>query len=357
MAINPMQRKANNSFLLGIVITLLITGVIIAVLLMQLSKLNTEKKEQEAKKMYAYVLATDVKSGQIITEDNLMQVEVNKNAVPTNAIASSADVANYSMCDSQGRTILPQEDGSFVLIISDTERPTLILDDETGNYYYQNQSGAKVFVTLDTQTIIAKVDLQANTLLTSSLVTRGGLLSSDVRKQEYNVITLQSQLQTGEYIDVRLRLPNGQDYIVVSHKQVTIPEINGVSSENCIWLELGEVDILNMSCAIIEAYKMNGAKLYATKYVEAGLQEAAETTYLPSDEVIALMSKDPNCLDEAKNALFIRNNDTSEKEVIRNPINRETNNDDADDNVQQGVTSEIQGIQEEREKYLESLGL
>lgn len=29
MAINPMQRKAQNSFLLGILVTLLITGLII----------------------------------------------------------------------------------------------------------------------------------------------------------------------------------------------------------------------------------------------------------------------------------------------------------------------------------------
>ena len=33
MAMNPMQRKANNSFLLGIVITLLITGTIIGFLI------------------------------------------------------------------------------------------------------------------------------------------------------------------------------------------------------------------------------------------------------------------------------------------------------------------------------------
>ena len=29
MAVNPMQRKARNSFLLGIIITLLITGIVI----------------------------------------------------------------------------------------------------------------------------------------------------------------------------------------------------------------------------------------------------------------------------------------------------------------------------------------
>ena len=36
MATNPMQRKARNSFLLGIVVTLLITGAVIAFLILQL---------------------------------------------------------------------------------------------------------------------------------------------------------------------------------------------------------------------------------------------------------------------------------------------------------------------------------
>ena len=46
MAMNPMQRKANNSFLLGILITLLITGLIIAFLIYQVSQLNAELEEK-----------------------------------------------------------------------------------------------------------------------------------------------------------------------------------------------------------------------------------------------------------------------------------------------------------------------
>lgn len=365
MAVNPMQRKANNSFILGMLITLLITGVIIALLLMQLSKLNTEKKENEAKKVYAFVLATSVQSGEIITSDNLSKVEVNKDTIPANAITSASDLENYSLCDSEGRTIVVQKDSAtgenkFTLLISNEERPELKLDEATGNYYYEKktESGVnKVFITLDSKTVIAKVDMEANTLLTTSVITKGELLTADVRKQEYNIITLPTQLVTGEYVDIRLRLPNGQDFIVVSHKEVTIPTINGVDSESCIWLELSEVEILNMSSAIVEAYRMNGAKLYATRYVEAGSQDAATVTYLPSDEVIALMAKDPNAVQKAKNALFARNNDNSQKTVIRNPINNAKNNDDADDNLQDGVKNEIQGLQDEREKYLESLGM
>ena len=52
MAMNPMQRKANNSFLLGIVITLLITGTIIGFLIFQVMNLNEELQERLKKYMY-----------------------------------------------------------------------------------------------------------------------------------------------------------------------------------------------------------------------------------------------------------------------------------------------------------------
>ena len=69
MASNPMQRKSRNSFLLGIVVTLLITGVVIAFLLIMLKEKNDElKAEQEAKKM-VYTLTQNVSAGQILTED------------------------------------------------------------------------------------------------------------------------------------------------------------------------------------------------------------------------------------------------------------------------------------------------
>ena len=38
MAMNPMQKKARTSFLLGMLLTLIITGIIMAFLILQISK-------------------------------------------------------------------------------------------------------------------------------------------------------------------------------------------------------------------------------------------------------------------------------------------------------------------------------
>ena len=64
--------------------------------------------------------------------------------------------------------------------------------------------------------------------------------TDDLRKVEYNMLVLPTQLETGEYVDVRLALPSGQDYIVVSKKQVEIPQINGIDSDDTVELDMLE---------------------------------------------------------------------------------------------------------------------
>ena len=109
-----------------------------------------------------------------------------------------------------------------------------------------------------------------------------------------------------------------------------------------------------MSSAIVEAYKMNGAMLHATRYVEPGIQEAATVTYVPNDETRALIERDPNIVEEAKNALLSVLNANSE--LVRPGINNAINNEDAADNVVEKTEDEITSLQEERELYIESLG-
>lgn len=311
MAMNPMQRKANNSFLLGIVITLLITGTIIGFLIFQVMNLNEELQAEEAKKVYVYVVAETIQSGETVDEAKLQYVETTLGTVDTSNIVTYLDTQEVE-------------------------------DPATGdvNLVYSQK---------------AKVDLNPGTILTYDLLYEDEALTSDVRSQEYNVITLPSQLQTGEYIDVRLRLPDGRDLIVVSHKEVTIPEYesDGSISTNNILIDLSEEEILMMSCAIVESYQMNGAMLYATRYVEPGIQDAATPTYLPNDETILLINSDPNIVQEAKNELITRYNEN--QDTIRPGIENATNNEDAADNVVEKTEEEITSLQEERELYVESI--
>ena len=293
MAINPMQRKSRNSMLLGIVIGLLIGAVIIVLLFLQLNKLQQEMKETEAATKLVYVLTSDVKSGQKIDSSMVKQAEAVQSVIPTDYIT---------------------------------------LEDLTEN-------------------TIAKLDLSQGSVLSSSLIQEStAKVTSDLRQQEYNMIVLPQYLDIGAYIDIRLRLANGQDYIVVSKK-----EVQNIT-EDTIWINLYEEETLAMSNAIVEAYKMKGAKLYATTYVEPGNQQNAIPTYVPSTEVINLINADKNVTEEAKKGL--RDRYTDELRARREQeLNAQLNsyNEEAKENLETSVEQEITNSKEARKQYLDSL--
>lgn len=296
---NPMQKKSRRSFLLGILVAVLIMGIVVAILLMQIMRMQQAEEERLNSLVSAYVLTQDVKSGDAVDASMFQTVEIESTAVPTNAI--------------------------------------------NGN-------------TLDENTI-AKIDLSMGTILTDSMITTSDeALTSDLRVQEYNMIMLSSGLTTDDYIDIRLRMPSGLDYVIVSKKKIEVPIIDGVESVNTIWVKLTEEETLAMSNAIVEAYMMEGAILYTTKYVEPGTQERATPTYIPSEAVINLVQSDPNIVQEAKNAMITRYNENAGQ--IRGSINSEisqTEEDDRTTNLNSGISSEVSTAQEQRQSYLESL--
>lgn len=154
-------------------------------------------------------------------------------------------------------------------------------------------------VITDRESIIgkyAKIELESGTPLLSSLLYVGQPVPNDLRIQEFQVIQLPSNLKPNQYIDVRIGFPTGEDFVLLSKKKVQ--ELSGT----VVWLELNEMDILQTSSAIIDAY-LQGARLYALPYIEPGLQDAAVVNYPANQKVLNLMAVDPNLLETAKTEL------------------------------------------------------
>lgn len=302
MASNPMQRKVRNSFLLGMLVAIIIAGIAIAFLMMQLMQAKQEQQKEQKDIGTVYVLNTDKKSGDEITADDLISVDATRKTTPANALSPAS------------------------------------LGDKN----------------------IAKIDLKSGTILSTDMIyideTKTG---KDVRKQEYNTVILPMDLATGDYIDIRLSLPSGQDYIVVSKKVVEIPQVGGVDSSDTIWIKMAEEETLAMSNAIYDAYKINGSKLYATKYTEPGIQEAATPTYAVNAETVALINGNPNILNNAMNELKNRYN--ANNGAVTNLRNSYINEaikaagEDAQSNVESGIQQSITNSQDSRKEYLNSL--
>lgn len=364
MATNPMQRKARNSFLLGMLVMLLISGIIIALLFMQL--INKTKQEQEELKasVNAYVLNQDVKSGQVITKDMLTKQVVNSKLVPSNATSDLSVIENYSLEDKEGnpvKTVIKTVDNktvSTLYITIDGRDYEMKQEEETENYYIERNNN-KQYIQLNTVPLIAKVNMKKNTLITTDLLSKGdNIVQDDVRRQEYNMLVLPTDLETGDHVDVRIMFPSGQDFIVVAKKEVEIPNIAGVDSSDTVWMNLSEDEILHMSCAIIDAYQVPGSKIYVTKYTEAGIQEAATPTFPVNESTSKLLISNPNILEKAMAGIQQRYNNTGAADLRNNYINDIINEqgNQAQSNIQNNMTESIQNSKNLRRQYLESLG-
>ena len=359
MATNPMQRKARNSFLLGMFITMLIAGVIIAFLFIQLkNKMDKEKAELQAS-VQAYVLNQDVSSGQVITTDMLTKQTVNRNLVPSNATSDITVIQNYALQDKEGNNIYTKvENNQPKLYINKNNREYEVKQEEETDNYYISKNNDKEYLELDSVPLVAKVSMKKNTLITTELLNKGdNIVQDDVRKQEYNMLVLPTDLKTGDYVDIRIMFPNGQDFIVVAKKEIEVPNIGGVDSTDTIWANLSEDEILHMSCAIVDSAQVKGSKIYASKYTEAGMQNAATPTYPANESTLQLLQKDPNIVEKAMSEIRTRYSNQNGAELRNNYINSSINSqgEQAQSNLESSIQESITNSKNSRKQYLDSL--
>ena len=311
--LNPLEQKARSSFRKGLLIAGLI-GLLAALLLGYYiyTLKDAEQKRIKAQKPVA-ILTKSVKSGDEIEAGDIAQT-----------------LANSEVAIKEGI-----EKSTIVGMMTETE-----------------PDGTEKNVKL-----IAKIDLPAKTILTEEMFTKEeNIVTNDMREQEYNVIILPSNLQSGDTIDIRLRLPSGEDYIVASKKLVKLPESSSEVSTNMMMIEVNEAEQLQISASIVEAYQIAGSKLYATKYTEPGIQTAAIITYMPPKPITDLVNTDPNIVAEARDGLISRYNATYNqyRQTVIDAINR-TDAESRQSQLETGIATEISTQESDRRAYLESL--
>ncbi|AOZ91110.1 SAF domain-containing protein [Paenibacillus crassostreae] len=143
---------------------------------------------------------------------------------------------------------------------------------------------------------IIKIDVGENTPLIQSLVFEEEATPNDLREQEYNVMTLPTKIEKGQFVDVRITFPTGEDFIVLSKKKIS--DVSGAT----VWYNVNEAELLAMSSATVDAY-LNSATLYATTYTDPFMQDKAIENYPINLNVIDLIQSDPNVLKKAIESL------------------------------------------------------
>lgn len=138
---------------------------------------------------------------------------------------------------------------------------------------------------------IALIDISAGTYLIKDLICQTEVVD-EYREVCYQSIRLTENIKNYDVVDVRIRYPNGEDYIVLTGKTICLDE----SSYGKCYLQLNEEEILMMSAAMYDTEIYRGTEIYTSRYIEPILQTRSLVTYLPNAELRKLIQESPNII-------------------------------------------------------------
>lgn len=303
MLVGPMKKRIALAGVVGFLIMFLITIVLVVIGYQLYAAKNAELEELRGSKREVYVLNKDIKFTNEVTMGDVEIRQIDMKSVPNGAITSPSQLS-----------------------------------------------------TLFSNKTYARIDLQSGTVLTEDMLYKDEIMDQDVRIQEINMVLLPSQLDEGDYIDIRLLLPTGNDYVVISKSRVK------KITEKTMWLNLDEIERLRMSSAIIESYLTEGALLYAIEYADAPQQEAAQVTYDVLRSVMDLLRVSPNIANEIdrNNIIALDDNYDNRRALFDSYIaeykvtNKDGEENTIADRLNEKISEQIKIQQEERMTKLEA---
>lgn len=202
----------------------------------------------------AYVVTENVRAGDLITEDNIEEVDV-PIKIGGKLVTSKEDLENkYFKIGLEDGTLITTEDIVEQKLLSSWRYFDIVLDE-------------------------LPLDLKDP-------------------KTKY----ADGNMGPTEYIDIRISFPFGEDFIAIAHKKTEAV----YHDSNVITLVLSEEEIATYNSMLIDKVLYPGTKVYAVKYLEAGAQAPAEAFYPVNRNIAEVTSIDPNILEAVRQEMVIK---------------------------------------------------
>lgn len=195
----------------------------------QIDSLNQEVEDLQNNMEEVYVTSKDVKSGSTVELDSVTTTLLPSDSIPENAVTAEEDLTDK----------------------------------------------------------IYKIGLKAGSYITTDMIS-DYKIHKNMRELDVVMDEIPVGLEEGDYVDIRISFPLGQDYIAMSHKKVL--SITG----NTVKLIVIEHDFYRYESMKTDLATYQSTKIYAVKYVEAGLQPNGKVYYPPTLEIIKQSILDPN---------------------------------------------------------------
>lgn len=119
------------------------------------------------------------------------------------------------------------------------------------------------------------------------------LIVGTERVVETRAVLLQTNLEDGDLVDVRIRYPNGEEYVVLAKRGCH--ELEKI--EGRVTFFLTEEEILCLSSSIVDCIQFD-ATLYTVRYLRDKKEMSAVVNYIPREDVCQLMIDNPNIIGE-----------------------------------------------------------
>ena len=172
-------------------------------------------------------------------------------------------------------------------------------DIEAGDVITENMVRAEEHITSNTFNMftaddigkVALVDISINSLITKDVVTAIQAEPTQ-REVEYSCFYIGDNIKSGDYIDVRIRFTNGEDFIVLSKKRV---ESLSTTKKTCL-MYMTELEMQKLASAIVDVAEYK-CFLYSVAYSQPTVQDASSVNYpmrATSADLITMDAKEKN---------------------------------------------------------------
>ena len=143
--------------------------------------------------------------------------------------------------------------------------------------------------------LYSKVAITPGTPITKDMVMSEKIVDS-MREVDISGNRWPIGLKEGDYVDLRITYPRGEDFIVLSHKRVM-----SITNQT-LKVHMTEEEQHLYQAALVDFYLSRGygSDLYLTKYVEPGIQGEAAVYYSVPSNIEVAVRKDPNIVDMAQ---------------------------------------------------------
>lgn len=164
----------------------------------------------------------------------------------------------------------------YVYVATEDILPGTILSEDKVTIMAQYMSGSYNLITSDDFGKIVTQTINSGEVISRYAVSTDADFDSETKLIYFSEITLTDKMTQGDYVDIRIRYKNGEDYIILSKKR-----LEEISSDyiSC-YLALKEEELQLMASAITDVQKYN-ATIYSTLFIE-DMQHEMVRTYIPA---------------------------------------------------------------------------